>query len=264
MPDLAEHNAETRAIVTGGAQGLGLALARQLAAEGCRAIALVGRTAAKGIGPIAELERLGVSAVFIEADVSRVEDCRRVVASAIASLGSVNALVNAAAATDRGSLLDTEPETFERLFATNVRGPFFLMQGVVRHLIETGAPGSIVNILSMAAHVGQSYLAPYSASKGALVTLTRNVANAYRQQRIRCNGVLPGWMDTPGEDVIQKTVHGAADGWLAAAEARQPMGQLVKPAELAGLVTYLLSPRSGVMTGAMIDYDQNVAGAYPE
>src|ERR1019366_576412 len=159
------------------------------------------------------------SAVFIEADVSRGEDFRRVVASAIAPLGSVSALVNAAGATNRGSLLDTEPETFERLFATNVRGPFFLMQGVVRHLIETGAPGSIGNILSMAAHVGQSYLAPYSASKGALVTLTRNVANAYRQQRIRCNGLLPGWMDTPGEDVIQKTVHGVAEGWRAGGQA---------------------------------------------
>ena len=264
MSDLTRRNAGTRAIITGGAQGLGLAVARQLAAEGCRAIALVGRSAIKGRATVAELERLGVAATFIAGDVGRVEDCIRVVASAIAALGAVNALVNSAGATDRGSLLDTTPETFDRLFATNVRGPFFLMQGVVRHLVETGAPGSIVNVLSMAAHAGQSYLAGYSASKGALVTLTRNVANAYRQKRIRCNGVLPGWMDTPGEDLVQKTAHGAADGWLASAEARQPMGQLVKPAELAGLITYLLSPQSGVMTGALIDYDQNVAGAYPE
>lgn len=264
MPGLSERNAGTRAIITGGAQGLGLAIARQLAVEGATAVALVGRTASKGAVAVRELGGGGLKAVFIEADVGDVEDCRRIVNEAIAALGSVNCLVNAAAATDRGSIVDTSPNVFARLFDTNVRGPFFLMQGVIRHLIETNAPGSIVNILSMAAHVGQSYLTPYSASKGALVTLTRNVANAYRSQRIRCNGVLPGWMDTPGEDVVQRTNHGAAADWLVEAEARQPMGQLVKPAELAGLVTYLLSPHSGVMTGALIDYDQNVAGAYPE
>ena len=262
--DLAARNRNTRALITGGAQGLGLAVARQLAAEGCRAIALVGRTRSKGAKAVAELEHIGVRAVFIEADIAGVSECRRAVASAIEALGSVNALVNAAAATDRGSLVDTSPETYAHLFDTNVRGPFFLMQGVVRHLLETGKPGSIVNVLSMAAHVGQSYLTPYSASKGALITLTRNVANAYRGKRIRCNGVLPGWMDTPGEAVVQKTHHGAGDDWLEKAEARQPMGQLVKPAELAGLITYMLSPQSGVMTGALVDYDQNVAGAYPE
>jgi len=71
-------------------------------------------------------------------------------------------------------------------------------------------------------------------------------------------------MDTPGEDATQKRFHGASDNWLAEAEARQPFGQLVKPTEVAPLVAYLLSPRSGVMTGALIDCDQNVAGAYPE
>lgn len=264
MAGLSGRNAETRAIITGGAQGLGLAIARQLALEGATAIALVGRTRAKGEAAVRELSGAGIKAVFVEADVSRIDDCRRIVKEAIGALGSVNGLVNAAAATDRGSLVDTTPETFETLFAANVRGPFFLMQEVVRHLLATKAPGSIVNILSMAAHVGQSYLTPYAASKGALVTLTRNVANAYRAQRIRCNGVLPGWMDTPGEDIVQKTNHGAADDWLEKAEASQPMGQLVKPAQLAGLIAYLLSPGSGVMTGALIDYDQNVAGAYPE
>ncbi|TIQ14456.1 SDR family NAD(P)-dependent oxidoreductase, partial [Mesorhizobium sp.] len=71
---------------------------------------------------------------------------------------------------------------------------FFLMQGVVAHLLDRKAPGSIVNVLSMSAHCGQSFLTPYSSSKGALMTLTKNVANAYRSNRIRCNAVLPGWM----------------------------------------------------------------------
>ena len=113
----------------------------------------------------------------------------------------------------------------------------------------------------MSAHCGQDFLAPYSASKGALATLTKNAALAYRSNRIRCNAVLPGWMDTEGEDQVQKAFHGAADDWLEKAEAAQPMGQLVKPDQLAELIAWMAGPRSGVMTGALVDYDQNVAGA---
>uniref|UniRef100_UPI0013D183FA SDR family NAD(P)-dependent oxidoreductase n=1 Tax=Klebsiella aerogenes TaxID=548 RepID=UPI0013D183FA len=82
--------------------------------------------------------------------------------------------------------------------------------------------GSIVNVLSMSAHAGQSFLTPYSTSKGALMTLTKNVASAYRRNRIRCNAVLPGWMDTEGEDIVQKKWHDAPDDWLEKAEAAQP------------------------------------------
>lgn len=259
-----DRNASTRAIVTGGAQGIGFAVAAALVDEGCAALALVGRARDKGERAAAALRDKGADAIFVAADMAKVADCRRAVDAALARFGTVNALVNAAGTSARGSLLDTTEDLFDRVFATNVRGPFFLMQGVVRHLLDTGAAGSIVNILSMSAHGGQPFLAPYSASKGALMTLTRNAAHAYRTHRIRCNAVLPGWMDTEGEDQVQKAFHGAPDDWLEKAEAAQPMGRLVKPAELARLVTYMLSPRSGVMTGALVDYDQNVVGAHGE
>jgi len=161
-------------------------------------------------------------------------------------------------------LVDTSPELFDQHMDTNVKGPFFLMQDVARHLLDTGKPGSIVNILSTAAFVGQSFLAGYSTSKGALMTLTKNTANAYRANLIRCNAVAPGWMDTPGEDVVQKKFHDAEDDWLDKAEASVPMGQLVKPAQMAPLITYLLSPDSGIITGAVINYDQQIIGAVPE
>ncbi|TIQ92460.1 MAG: SDR family oxidoreductase, partial [Mesorhizobium sp.] len=160
--------------------------------------------------------------------------------------------------------VETSEDLFDQIFQTNVRGPFFLMQGVVAHLLDRKAPGSIVNVLSMSAHCGQSFLAPYSSSKGALATLTKNVANAYRSNRIRCNAVLPGWMDTEGEAIVQKKWHDAPDDWLEKAEAAQPMGQLVKPDQLARLISYMVSPQSGVMTGSLVDYDQNVAGSSPE
>jgi len=265
MPDeLLLRNTSTIAIITGGTQGLGLAIAKRLAQEGAPGIVITGRNKERGESAAKEVQALGTNCLFISTDVSNVDDCRRLFDAALKQFGSVNGLVNSAAATDRGTLLDTTLEIWDRHFNTNVRGPFLLMQQLVAHLVESGKPGSIVNILSMAAHCGQSYLTPYSASKGALAILTKNVANAFATKRIRCNGIMVGWMDTPGETATQQKFHDAGENWLVQAEAKQRMGQLVKPDQLAGLVTYLLSPESGVMTGALVDYDQNVAGAYPE
>jgi NAD(P)-dependent dehydrogenase (short-subunit alcohol dehydrogenase family) len=258
------RNSQTRAIVTGGAQGIGFAVAEALADEGCKALALVGRSQEKGDKATAVLKKKEVDAIFISADVAKVADCQRVVETALEYFGTINGLVNAAATSARGSLTETTEDLFDQIFATNVRGPFFLMQGVVKHLLERRAPGSIVNILSMSAHAGQSFLTPYSTSKGALMTLTKNVASSYRANRIRCNAVLPGWMDTEGEAIVQAKFHDAPPDWLEKAEAAQPMGQLVKPAQLARLITYMLSPQSGVMTGSLVDYDQNVAGVIGE
>lgn len=257
-------NSRTSAVVVGGTQGLGRAIAAQLVAEGWRALAITGRDRAKGEAAARDLATHGAQVEFIEADIARVEDCTRLIEEAVQRLGSLNGLVNAAAACDRGSLVDTTPEIWAKLMDTNARGPFFTMQAFVRHAKAQGDPASIVNIVSMVIYCGQSYLSAYSASKAALANITRNTAQAFRADRIRCNAIACGWMDTPGEDATQKRFHGASDDWLEHAEAQQPFGQLVKPGEVAPLVTYLLSSRSGVMTGAVIDHDQNVAGAYPE
>lgn len=258
------RNRTTHAVITGGTQGLGLAVAKRLALEGSPKIILSGRDPEKGERAAQEVSELGCDCRFVQADVAQVEDCRRLMAYAVDEFGTVNALLNSAALPSRGSLLETTPELWEAHFNTNARGPFLTMQALVAHLKDRRLPGSIVNIVSMAAHCGQPFITAYSASKGALVTLSRNVANAYARDRIRCNGILTGWMDTPGENSTQKTFHNVNDNWLAAAEASQPMGQLVKPDQLASLIAYLMSPESGVITGSMIDYDQVVRGAYPD
>ena len=120
--------------------------------------------------------------------------------------------------------------------------------------------GSIVNIQSMSAHGGQPHITAYCASKGALATLTRNVAHSLLNFRIRVNGLNIGWMSTPGEDRIMKTYHGAKDGWLEEAVKTRPFGRLVDPKEVARACAYLCSDESGLMTGANIDFDQNVVG----
>ncbi len=257
-------HAEGVAVITGGAQGLGRAIAERLIADGCRRIVIAARSGEQGRAAAAELSALGSDVRFIRADMGDPDDPARLIDAAAAAFGRVTALVNAAAATDRGSILDTTPAAWERHMAINARGPFFAIQRVAQLAVAAGHPASVVNILSMVVHCGQSFLAPYSASKAALANVTKNAANALRGHHIRVNGLNCGWMDTPGEDLTQRRFHGAGDGWLAGAEARQPFGMLVKPADVAQLASYLLGPGSGVMTGALIDVDQNVSGAYPE
>jgi short-subunit dehydrogenase involved in D-alanine esterification of teichoic acids len=162
------RNRGTRAVITGGSQGLGLAIAKRLAKEGAPSIVLAGRDAVKGEAAAAEVRAMGPECIFVSADVSKADDCYRLIDTAIETFGTVNGLVNAAALTSRGTLLDTTLDLWDEHMNTNARGPFLLMQRMVRHLVDTGAPGSIVNISSISAHCGQSYLTPYSVSKGAL------------------------------------------------------------------------------------------------
>jgi NAD(P)-dependent dehydrogenase (short-subunit alcohol dehydrogenase family) len=261
MPD----HADTVAVITGGTQGLGLSIAERMIAEGCTRMVIAGRTVDKGRDAAAMLCRTtGADVRFLAADMASAADAAALIDKAADYFGGVTALVNAAAATDRGSILDTTPDAWDNLMAVNARGPFFALQRLAQRAVEGGHPAGAVNILSMVVHCGQSFLAPYSASKAALANVTKNAAQALRLHRIRVNGINCGWMDTPGEDETQRRYHGATDGWLARAEAAQPMGMLVKPVHVAGLASYMLSSDSGVMTGAIADFDQNVAGAYPE
>lgn len=128
--------------------------------------------------------------------------------------GTLHGLVNCAGMSDRGTILDTSPQLFDAIMAVNVRAPFFLMQAAIKLMIDKGVEGSIVNIITMTSHGGQSFLSAYAASKGALVTLTKNVAFSAMRNRIRVNGLNIGWMDTPHEDDIQRQYHQAVDGWL--------------------------------------------------
>jgi hypothetical protein len=249
------------AVVTGGTQGLGEAVARRFAEEGAAGLVICGRNTARGAAVAAELTAGGVTTRYVSADLGLVEDCRRVIAAADAAFGKLHVLVNAAAITDRGTILDTSPALFDHMFAVNVRAPFFLMQDAAKLMRREKIAGAIVNIQSMSAHGGQSFITAYCASKGALATLTKNVAYSLMPDHIRVNGLNIGWMDSPGETRIQRQYHHAPDDWLAAAEAKQPFGRLIKPAEVARSVAYLASDESGLMTGSVIDFDQQVVGA---
>jgi len=250
------------AVVTGTTQGLGLTVATLLAERGAEALVLCGRSKEKGEARAKEInQKFGTKAIFIQADLGKVADCRKVIAEADRAFGRIDILVNCAADTRRGTILTTSPELFDELFATNVRGPFFLMQDVLKIMVREKIEGTIVNIGSMSAKAGQPFLTAYCATKGALATLTENVAFAALRNRIRVNALNIGWMETEGEHAIQKSDGNPAD-WLEKAAPQQPFGRLVDPKEVARAVAFLASSESGLMTGSVIPFDQSVWGAY--
>jgi NAD(P)-dependent dehydrogenase (short-subunit alcohol dehydrogenase family) len=247
-------------VVTGSTQGLGAAVAHLLAERGAAGLIICGRQQAAGAQQVEVLRALGCEAYFVAADLQRVEDCRAIVAAAEQHFGTLHGLVNCAGLSDRGTILDTSPELFDALMAVNVRAPFFLMQEAIALMMRRGAAGAIVNIHSMCAHGGQPFLAAYSASKGALATLTKSVAFGVMRNRIRVNGINIGWMNTPHEHEVQRRFHDAPADWLAQASTAQPFGRLLEPREVAQAVSFLLSAESGLMTGSVIDMDQGVNG----
>ena len=249
-------------VVSGATQGLGAAIARRLAAAGAAGVVITGRNAERGAQVARDIAAAqGIPAHFLQADFARVDDCRRVIAETDRLFGRLDVLVIAGASTARGTILDTSPETFDALFATNVRGPYFLMQAAIRLMIDRGIAGSICNIGSISALAGQPFINAYCASKGALTTLTANTAFSVMANRIRVNQLNVGWMASDHERAVQAA--GGDPDWEEKAAAALPFGRLVDPAEAARAVNFLVSDDAGLMTGAIVNFDQSVWGAFP-
>ncbi|MEZ5391942.1 MAG: SDR family oxidoreductase [Bryobacterales bacterium] len=241
-------------LVHGGTQGIGGAIARAAIREGAT-VTVTGRRREVG-----EAFAQKTGAHYAQADMADPAQAGGAVEDVVREHGRIDCLVNAAGLTTRGTMTDTTPELFDQHVAINLRGPFFAMQAAIRDMLARKSPGTIVNIITTSAHGGQPFLAAYSSTKAGLVGLTRNAAHAHRWDRIRINGLNIGWSDTEGEDAIQKQFHDAKDGWVEEAARKLPMGKLGQPDEIADLAMLLLSERSGVVTGSIIDWDQNVLG----
>lgn len=249
-------------LVTGAGQGVGEAVATLMADRGAKAVAICGRDAAKLARTEAVLKERGADALSVPFDLADVAACQAFADRAADAFGGIDVLVNAAGVTDRGTIDDTDPAMFDLQFAINARAPFFLMQRVIPSMRRAGG-GTIVNVVSIVAHGGPPFIVAYCGAKAALAAMTRNVANAVLRDRIRVNGLNMGWTSTPQEHVVQTRTPGKGADWQAKAGAGQPFGRLLLPAEVARAVAFLASDESGLMTGAVMDFDQQVIGTMP-
>ena len=205
------------------ARGERAAIALGAARTGAEGVLIVGRDAEKGASATKAIEREGATGVFVAADLGDPATPGRVFDHALERFGRIDALVNAAGLTDRGSVVNSDIALWERLYAVNARAPFFLMQRLVNHLRSRCVPGAIVNILSMHAHGGAPSMAVYNSTKAALAALTKNAAHAHRFDRIRVNAINVGWVDTPAEREMRAVKLGKGQQWLAEAAATSPL-----------------------------------------
>eukprot|EP00537_Pseudo-nitzschia_pungens_P013971 CAMPEP_0172384076 /NCGR_PEP_ID=MMETSP1061-20121228/1867_1 /TAXON_ID=37318 /ORGANISM="Pseudo-nitzschia pungens, Strain cf. pungens" /LENGTH=518 /DNA_ID=CAMNT_0013112563 /DNA_START=160 /DNA_END=1716 /DNA_ORIENTATION=+ len=250
------------AVVTGSTQGLGEATLRLFRDRGCRGLVVTGRNEQHGRRLAKELTSATCTAIFVRADLACIDDCRNLMKVTDEAFGTLDILVNAAATTDRGSLWDTTPEDYDRIMNVNTRAPFFLMQDAARIMEREGVEGSIINVSSTASYGSMPMLAAYGMSKGALNIATKNAAYSLAWSRIRVNALAIGWMDTPGEDTIQRKLHcSPGENWKQKGEDSQPFGRLLKTEEVARCIAFCASAESGMMTGCVIDFDQSIWGA---
>lgn len=241
-------------LVTGATTGIGEGMARMFGREGARVIVhgMDARDAAKTAEGIAAA---GGRAESVGGDLRDAAVSGRVIADAAAKWSRLDALVNNAATTARGSLEDTDAAEFDRVIAINLRAPFLLIQAALAHFRKQGG-GRVINIGSVNAYCGEKNLFAYSISKGALATLTRNLADAYGVEGLRIQQFNVGWTLTKNEYEI-KLKDGLADNWPENLPREYaPSGRLLSPDDIAWAAVYFLSDEAPLVNGAILDFEQ--------
>ena len=238
-------------LVTGGARGLGRAAARIFAKRGA-SLFLVDVLADTLEDTRAELEALGAPCRAHVADISKREACHGAVAAAVEGFGGLDVLCNVAATLRFHHVVDVTQEDWERVMAVNLSAPFYFSQAAIPHLLAR--KGNIVNVASQAASIGCAYIVPYSASKGALVQMTRSMAMEFMNQPIRINAVAPGTMRTD----IGQGVTRPDDVDLALMARYSGVRPPSEPEDVAELIVFAASERARAIHGALLTADGGV------
>ena len=260
VTDLKNQFKDKVIVITGSTQGSGAETAKLFAHRGAKAITICGRQEEQGESIKKEIEAIGSKCVYVKADLDKESDCRNIISLTDKEFGTVNSLINVAGYTERGTVLSTTMENYDKNFNINTKAHFILMQESIKIMIRDKNKGTIANVLSMALYSGMPFLTAYSASKAALGIMIKNIANGVSGHKIRVNGLNIGWTDTPGEHSIQKRVHEGGEDWLEKAEVKVPFKRLTKPIDVARALAFLCSDESGLMTGSLMDCDQTVNG----
>ncbi len=253
------------AVITASAAGIGEGIARLFASEGAKVV-ISDINDAAGQAVAADIVSGGGQAIYQPCNVAVEADCRALIDRAAAEWGRLDILANVAGISTRSTIEDTTVELWDRIFAINVRGAFLCMQQSVKYMKDQFASeqrgGSIINIGSVNAYTGEPKLMAYSASKGALMTMTKNTASYLGRYRIRVNQLNIGWTLTPNEHQV-KLKEGKGENWMADAVKTRPFGRLLLPKDIALAAIYFASDESECVSGTVMDLEQHPVGAPP-
>jgi NAD(P)-dependent dehydrogenase (short-subunit alcohol dehydrogenase family) len=238
-------------VVTGAGSGIGKAIAERLAEEGGKVLCVD----VNGESATATAEGIrdagGIAAGFT-ADVSDSDQVDAFVGHCVALYGRVDVLVNNAGVNIPGVLHEVSNAVIDTTLNVNVKGAIYGCRAVIPHMLRQG--GAIVNISSVNGLVSEPFLAVYSASKGAIVMLTKGVALDYAKQGIRCNAICPGWVDTP-INYAHAAMLGGLEKVYSTIDSFQPIGRPGEPREIAHLALFLASDEASFLTGSIITAD---------
>ena len=240
--------------MTGSTTGIGEAIARRLAREGAR-IMVHGLDSEAGTRVAAAIRGAGGDASFCLASLEEPSDCAALVDATEAHFGGLDILVNNAAVMTRSTLETTDSETFDRTIAVNLRAPLLLIRAALPHFRRAGG-GSVLNIGSVNGHCGEAGQLAYAISKGGLMTLSRNLADAHGHEGIRVNHFNVGWVLTPNEQAL-KVREGLPEDWPQRVPTMfAPSGRLLSPEEIAHFAVAFISPAGAGVNGTVVDLEQ--------
>ena len=235
------------ALVTGASRGIGKAIALMLAENGADiAVNFAGSTAAAE-AVAAEIEKMGRKAILVQGDVSQAEVCAEIVDKVVNELGHIDILVNNAGITRDTLLLRMKEEDWDAVLNTNLKGVFNCTKAAVKYMAKQRS-GSIVNISSVVALMGNAGQANYAAAKAGILGFTRSVAKEMAARGIRVNAVTPGFIKTDMTSVLSEKV-------VAAMEASIPLARLGEPEDIAKAVLFLVSDNAAYITGQTLHVD---------
>jgi NAD(P)-dependent dehydrogenase (short-subunit alcohol dehydrogenase family) len=243
------------ALVTGGGTGIGRATSIALAAEGAAVAVNFSRSRGDAEETASEITSIGRRAITVGCDVSDDRAVEDMVGRVARDLGGLDILVNNAAVTTRSNLETTDAEAFDRIIAVNLRAPLLLIRAALPHFRRAGG-GRVLNIGSINGYCGEANLLAYSISKGGLMTLSRNLADAYGREGLIVNHFNVGWTLTPNEYALKMREGLPADWPTRLPKTTAPSGALLSPQQIAHFALMFLCDEAGPVNGAVVDLEQ--------
>jgi len=247
------------ALVTGGAQGIGRAIATRLAQDGAAVIIEDLSDNARAEETLQELQAMGAKSALLVGDVGKVADGQRVIREGVAAMGRIDILVNNAGVERRAGFLDASEADYDLVMHVNLKGPFFITQAFARHVRDRGGDGRVINISSVHEELPFPHFASYCASKGGLKMLTRDLAIELAPLSITINNIAPGAIKTPINAHLMED-----PALLKALRANIPLKRLGTPEDVAGVAAFLASDDASYITGTTVGIDGGLLWNYHE